>query len=56
MSNIPLWYEGVPPYMDNSIFGIPGRRIPILKAILGDSAGVLGAAYLGLRSMGLMEF
>ena len=56
VSNIPLWYEGVPPYMDNSIFGIPGRRIPILKAILGDSAGVLGAAYLGLRSMGLMEF
>ena len=56
VSNIPLWYDGVPPYMDKSIFGIPGRRIPILKAILGDSAGVLGAAYLGLRAMGLMEF
>jgi predicted NBD/HSP70 family sugar kinase len=56
VSNIPLWYDGVPPYMDKSVFGIPDRRIPILRAILGDSAGVLGAAYLGLRSMGLMEF
>lgn len=56
VSNIPLWYDGVPPFMDKSVFGIPGRRIPILKAILGDSAGVLGAAYLGLRAMGLMEF
>jgi len=56
VSNIPLWYEGVPPYMDESIFGIPGRKIPIMKAVLGDSAGVLGAAYLGLREMGLMEF
>ena len=56
VSNIPLWYEGVPPYMDKAVFGIPGRRIPILKAVLGDSAGVLGAAFLGLREMGLMEF
>ncbi|MGZ7065622.1 MAG: ROK family protein [Candidatus Aminicenantales bacterium] len=56
VSNIPLWYERVPAFLDKSVFGIPGRRIPILKAILGDSAGVLGAAYLGLRAMGLMEF
>jgi predicted NBD/HSP70 family sugar kinase len=56
VSNIPLWYDGVPPYMDKSVFGIPGRRIPVLRAILGDSAGVLGAALLGLREMGLMEF
>jgi len=56
VSNIPLWYEGVPPYMDKALFGIPGRKIPILKAVLGDSAGVLGAAFLGLREMGLMEF
>jgi fructokinase len=56
VSNIPLWYERVPPYMNKSLFGIPGRKIPILKAILGDSAGVLGAAFLGLREMGLMEF
>jgi len=56
VSNIPLWYDGVPPYMEKSVFGIPGRRVPILKAVLGDSAGVLGAAFLGLRHMGLMEF
>jgi fructokinase len=56
VSNIPLWYDGVPPYMEGSIFGITGRRVPILKAVLGDSAGVLGAAFLGLREMGLMEF
>ena len=56
VSNIPLWYEHVPPIMDKSLFGIPGRKIPILKAVLGDSAGVLGAAYLALREMDLMEF
>jgi predicted NBD/HSP70 family sugar kinase len=56
VSNIPLWYEHVPPIMNKSLFGIPGRKIPILKAILGDSAGVLGAAYLALREMRLMEF
>jgi len=56
VSNIPLWYECVPPYMDKALFGAPGRNVPILKAVLGDSAGVLGAAFLGLRAMGLMEF
>jgi predicted NBD/HSP70 family sugar kinase len=56
VSNIPLWYDGVPPHMEKSIFGIPGRQIPILKAVLGDSAGVLGAAFLGLRAMDLMKF
>jgi predicted NBD/HSP70 family sugar kinase len=56
VSNIPLWYEHVPPIMNKSLFGIPGRKIPILKAVLGDSAGVLGAAYLALREMRLMEF
>ncbi len=56
VSNIPLWYDHVPPLMAKSIFGIPGRKIPILKAVLGDSAGVLGAAYLGLRDMDLMQF
>jgi predicted NBD/HSP70 family sugar kinase len=56
VSNIPLWYEHVPPIMNKSLFGIPGRNIPILKAVLGDSAGVLGAAYLALREMGLMDF
>ncbi len=56
VSNIPLWYDRVPPHMDKGLFGIPGRRIPIMKAVLGDSAGVLGAAFLGLREMGLMKF
>jgi hypothetical protein len=28
----------------------------ILKARLGDSAGVAGAAYLALRELGLMTF
>jgi fructokinase len=56
VSNIPLWYEHVPPVMDKALFGIPGRRIPVLKAVLGDSAGVLGAAYLALREMRLLEF
>jgi fructokinase len=56
VSNIPLWYEHVPPIMGKSLFGIPGRNVPILKAVLGDSAGVLGAAYLALREMRLMEF
>ena len=56
VSNIPLWYEHVPPVMNKALFGIPGREIPILKAVLGDSAGVLGAACLALREMGLMEF
>jgi len=56
VSNIPLWYEHVPPVMNKALFGIPGRKIPILKAILGDSAGVLGAATLALREMHLMDF
>jgi predicted NBD/HSP70 family sugar kinase len=56
VSNIPLWYERVPPVMNGALFGVPGRKIPILKAVLGDSAGVLGAAYLALREMRLMEF
>jgi predicted NBD/HSP70 family sugar kinase len=56
VSNIPLWYERVPVSMNKALFGLPGRTIPILKAVLGDSAGVLGAAYLALREMQLMEF
>ncbi len=56
VSNIPLWYEHVPPVMNKSLFGVPGRQVPIMKAVLGDSAGVLGAAYLALRHMRLMEF
>jgi len=56
VSNIPLWYERVPPVMNKALFGTPGRTIPILKAVLGDSAGVLGAACLALREMQLMTF
>ncbi len=56
VSNIPLWYDHVPPVMNKALFGIPGRTIPILRAVLGDSAGVLGAAYLALRAMGVMDF
>jgi len=56
VSNIPLWYEHVPPVMNKALFGIPGRKVPILKAVLGDSAGVLGAAYLALREMRLMDY
>jgi predicted NBD/HSP70 family sugar kinase len=56
VSNIPLWYEHVPPVMHKALFGTPGRTIPILKAVLGDSAGVLGAAYLALREMRLIAF
>jgi predicted NBD/HSP70 family sugar kinase len=56
VSNIPLWYDHVPPYLRKGLFGVPGRDIPILTARLGDSAGVIGAAYLALRAMKLMEF
>jgi fructokinase len=56
VSNIPLWYDAVPPVMTRALFGTPGRTVPILKAVLGDSAGVLGAAYLALREMRLIEF
>lgn len=56
VSNIPLWYDHVPPFITRSLFGIPGRRIPLIKAGLGDSAGVLGAAFLALREMRLMDF
>jgi fructokinase len=56
VSNISLWYDRVPELMEARIFGIPGRRPPLLKAVLGDSAGVIGAAYLALREMSLLDF
>ena len=55
VSNIPIWYEKVPSIMRQSFFG-PPREVPILKAKMGDSAGVLGAAYLALREIGEMSF
>ncbi|UCE40837.1 MAG: ROK family protein [Candidatus Aminicenantes bacterium] len=56
VSNIPLWYEKVPPLMKQCFFGIPRKTVPIIKARLGDSAGVFGAAYLALRELGIMDF
>ncbi|MGD2088020.1 MAG: ROK family protein [Candidatus Aminicenantes bacterium] len=56
VSNIPAWYEGVPHYMKKSLFGVPRGEIPLIPARLGDSAGVLGAAYLALRQQGALWF
>jgi fructokinase len=56
VSSISLWYDRVPELMEARIFGIPGRRPPLLKAVLGDSGGVIGAAYLALREMRLLDF
>jgi fructokinase len=56
VSNLPIWYERVPSYMNKSVFGPPRSEIPILKAKLGDSAGVVGAGYLALRELGRMKF
>ncbi|MFC2167936.1 ROK family protein [Acidobacteriota bacterium] len=56
VSNLPIWYDKVPQLMANLLFGVPRDNIPILKANLGDSAGVFGAAYLALRELKLMEF
>ena len=56
VSNLPLWYDRVPAYFARSLFGPPRPAIPIVKASLGDSAGVLGAAYLALRELGLLDF
>lgn len=49
VSNIPAWYKYVPPLMKKGFFGIPRKEIPLIPALLGDSAGVLGAAYLALN-------
>ena len=56
VSLIPAWYERVPAYMKKSLFGIPREDIPLIPAKLGDSAGVLGAAYLALRELGVIRF
>ena len=56
VSNLPVWYENLEPYLKKSLFGIPRKRIPIIKAKLGDSAGVLGAAYLALRELKVLSF
>ena len=56
VSNLPIWYEKVSPHIEKSLFGAARGKIPIIKARLGDSAGVFGAAYLALRELGVMEF
>jgi len=56
VSNLPIWYENVTQHMDKLLFGVPRDSVPILKAKLGDSAGVFGAAYLALRELTLMDF
>ena len=56
VSNLPVWYEKVPSLVAASLFGIPRPSIPLIKARLGDSAGVVGAAYLALRHLGVMTF
>jgi len=56
VSNLPLWYEKVPAYIEKSLFGVPRGKMPLIKAKLGDSAGVFGAAFLALRELGYMDF
>ena len=56
VSNLPIWYEQVPEFLKKSLFGIPRGEIPIIKAKMGDSAGVFGAAYLALREIGVLKF
>lgn len=56
VSNLPIWYEKLGPFIKKSLFGVPRRDIPVIPACLGDSAGVIGAAYLALRYLGTMNF
>lgn len=56
VSNVPVWYEKVPSLILESVFGVNRNHIPLIKAKLGDSAGVVGAAYLALRELGFMDF
>ena len=56
VSNLPIWYDRLESRILPSLFGVPRKGIPIIPARMGDSAGVLGAAYLALRYLGLMSF
>lgn len=56
VSNMTIWYDESPHYLKNVFFGLERKDFPILKAKLGDSAGVIGAAYLALRQIGKVEF
>lgn len=56
VSNLPVWYSQIDKYLLPALFGVPRNGIPVIKARMGDSAGVLGAAYLALRKLGFMSF
>ena len=56
VSNLDIWYEKVPPLIRRGNFGLERGEVPLIKARLGDSAGVVGAAFLALRERGRMEF
>lgn len=56
VSNMPIWHEESSHYLENVFFGLERKNFPVLKAKLGDSAGVIGAAYLALRHIGKVEF
>ena len=56
ISNLPIWYQRIPQLLSPLLFGLPKRRVKLIKAKLGDSAGVIGAAFLALRSLGKMTF
>jgi len=56
VSNLPIWYKKVPPLIMERYFGVRRKQIPLIKAKLGDSAGVFGAAYLALRERKYLDF
>lgn len=56
VSNLPIWYQKVPEMIMERYFGVRRQQIPLIKARLGDSAGVFGAAYLALRERKFMDF
>lgn len=56
VSNLPVWYDRMPPEFMKFLFGFKRAHFPFIKAKLGDSAGVFGAAYLALRERGFMSF
>lgn len=56
VSNLPIWYQKVPAMIMERYFGVRRKQIPLIKAKLGDSAGVFGAAYLALRERKFMDF
>lgn len=56
VSNIDVWYQQVPEHLNRALFGPPHGEVTIIRARLGDSAGVVGAGYIALREIGAMDF